>query len=177
MGANKRCLSRSNRFWAKVLACLSAVIAFSSCDEENKSVVNRDGVCTDVSCGGHGTCLVSSDNAAVCLCNSGYHASMDAPAQCVQDEVVPNPCASVDCGGHGTCLVSGDNTAVCLCNSGYHASMDAPAQCVQDEVAQKVTSYHMTFYNSGISHENWDKMVSTNSGWAVMDKSSLEISY
>ena len=130
MGANKRCLSRSNRFWAKVLACLSAVIAFSSCDEENKSVVNRDGVCTDVSCGGHGTCLVSSDNAAVCLCNSGYH-----------------------------------------------ASMDAPAQCVQDEVAQKVTSYHMTFYNSGISHENWDKMVSTNSGWAAMDKSSLNISY
>ena len=25
---DKRCLSRSNRFWAKVLACLSAVIAF-----------------------------------------------------------------------------------------------------------------------------------------------------
>ena len=74
--------------------------------------------CASVDCGGHGTCLVSGDNAAVCLCNSGYHATVDAPAQCVPDEVAPNPCASVDCGLGGVCVPDG-LTAVCVCGVGY----------------------------------------------------------
>ncbi len=110
--------------------------------EDEKTDDNKDdsepSPCKDVTCSGHGTCIVEND-AAKCNCQSGFHAEA---LECVEDETA-NPCKDVTCSGHGACVVE-NNAAKCDCNDGFHAEV---LECVQDEVdlcAGKTCSNHGT---------------------------------
>ncbi len=72
------------------------------------------GPCKDVTCSNHGACVVTGEEEAYCLCDTGYIQS--SPTECEVDST--SSCAEVDCGGHGFCgLVNGD--ATCWCMDGY----------------------------------------------------------
>ena len=80
-----------------------------------------------------GSCVVTADNRAVCVCNSGYHADSD---KCYKDA---DPCEGYElCGGTdsalGTCNVNDGVTAICSCIEGYHISTDNLTTCIKDDV-------------------------------------------
>ena len=80
--------------------------------------------CESVECSGFGDCVVES-GAAVCQCDSGYHAE---GLECVEDQ--QDPCQGVDCSGFGECVVQ-SGSAVCQCDAGYRPE---GLECVPDPV-------------------------------------------
>jgi hypothetical protein len=84
---------------------LLAVVALAACGGSDP--------CAVVTCSSHGTCAVAG-SAAICACDSGYHAS---GLSCLIDD----PCEGETCSSHGTCVAVG-SAASCACNYGYYAS-------------------------------------------------------
>jgi len=80
--------------------------------------------CTGVSCGAHGSCVVSGRD-AVCACQPGYTGAgcgqcapnyeLNATGACVLGAA----CRADKCGGHGSCLSASFGDVVCQCDSGY----------------------------------------------------------
>lgn len=84
-----------------------------ACDQEHETCL-PEGPCAGEACSGHGTCAVTADGQAMCLCDDGYEtdglACSEIPA-----------CDGVDCSGHGTCATTAEGDVICVCDDGYEA--------------------------------------------------------
>ena len=76
--------------------------------------------CADVSCSGHGTCVMQQET-PTCRCDPGF--SPAASGWLCIDTSAGSPCAGVTCSGHGTCVALGGSPA-CNCSAGYKKSAD-----------------------------------------------------
>lgn len=73
---------------------------------------SADNPCKDVTCSGHGVCMLTPSYEPVCVCNEGYQRDGQ---KCV---AVPNPCDNFDCGEHGRCGLGNDGP-FCICDDGF----------------------------------------------------------
>jgi hypothetical protein len=90
-----------------VIGVLAVALAWggsSGCGEDE---------CADVTCSGHGACVVDDDRGeAQCDCETGYVA---VGLEC------ESVCADVSCGGVGTCEVTAAGEPWCDCDPGYES--------------------------------------------------------
>ncbi|MBQ9396393.1 MAG: hypothetical protein IJU23_12895, partial [Proteobacteria bacterium] len=84
----------------------------------------------------HGTCIVTSNNAPYCLCDSGYE--QNGATVCKQSTTA-NPCSGQKCSDHGTCLVTGNNEPYCLCD--YNYKNDGATKCVAEHGVSNGQAY------------------------------------
>ncbi len=112
------------------------VLVLSSCGEDTPTKVNK---CKDVTCSGHGTCVVENDT-ATCECDNGYVVS---GFECITE----SKCANVTCDDWKTCNETNgscelktdrcDTTANCSegkeCNTTTHTCVNPVNPC--EEIA------------------------------------------
>ncbi len=110
------------RTGAGLILVFAGVVLLSACGRQG--FYNTP--CQDVTCSGHGTCVVLGD-APRCLCDRGYH---EDGLSCVPDAA--GPCQGVDCSGHGRCVLL-DGTPVCICDPGYQS--DGGTGCLPESSA------------------------------------------
>ncbi|HQL56632.1 MAG TPA: formylglycine-generating enzyme family protein, partial [Myxococcota bacterium] len=101
--------------------------------------------CAAITCGDNGTCVVTADNEALCVCHKGHHRVGDT---CV---ATTNVCAGVDCGEQGRCAV-GAVGPICICNEGFTLQGDiCQASPVDDPCEDVVCAGNGT---CAIAHDN-----------------------
>lgn len=86
--------------------------------------------CDNVDCSGKGSCIVTNNDTAYCLCDAGY--TQSEATQCVEN---PNSiCSSIDCTSNGACVENGGK-AYCLCAYGYEQTInDGKPTCTIKDV-------------------------------------------
>ena len=135
-----------------LLVALTAVALGTGCNDSVEYKAHSLEVCNDVDCGGYGTCVITQQLTAACLCSDGYRASSETPLECRKSEpgTQTDVCNDVTCSGHGTCLISQTGEAVCLCDGGYHVSAGSLLACDADDVQTVNPCKDITCSDKGI---------------------------
>ena len=112
---------------------LCTLLLATGCDESKGKMIEHS-ACDNISCGGHGLCLVNANQQPICMCTSGYKTPADNALDCVADDSLSsgNACEGVTCSAHGNCLLTTEGKSVCLCDTGYHISSENPLACIAD---------------------------------------------
>jgi hypothetical protein len=90
----------------------------------NLNNLNNVDPCLNITCSGHGTCLVDPvTDTAYCSCNQGYEVE---GLNCL---ISTDPCAGINCSDHGTCTPLND-LPTCVCENGFAVAGVAGLECV-----------------------------------------------
>jgi len=98
---------------------------FTHCDNNNSS--QKTNPCKDVTCDGHGACVVADGNAS-CDCDDGYYENNYV--NCLETNP-DDPCAGIACDGHGACILDVTLDPMCVCDDGYHLVGDT--HCIEND--------------------------------------------